>query len=81
MKALAFTLTLFVAPIVFSKTIMQCAENHITTYNGARVNIIESNNGQLRANLIFGTTVSGTMYNVQEEGNKAYWSAPRLDRT
>lgn len=43
-------------------TIYQCAVDTVVP-QGARVNIVE-NNGAIRANLIFGTTVSGTMYDV-----------------
>ncbi len=44
-------------------TLFQCAVDHVRG-GGARINIIE-NNGVVRANLIFGTTVSGVMYAVQ----------------
>lgn len=47
-----------------SKTVMKCAVGNVTGGDGARVNLIENEKGQTRANLIFGTTVSGTMYSV-----------------
>lgn len=59
------TLIALLVPFYASaKTIYQCAVDNVTQ-RGPRVNIIE-NNGSLRANLIFGTTVSGTMYKVSE---------------
>lgn len=50
-------------------TIYQCAVDQVEPH-GARVNVVE-NKGLLRANLIFGTTVSGTIYNV-EKTNRGY---------
>jgi hypothetical protein len=49
---------------VNAKTLFQCAVDKVVP-GGVRVNVIE-NNGKIRANLIFGTTVSGTMYSVHE---------------
>jgi hypothetical protein len=43
-------------------TLFQCAVDRVEGH-GARVNVIE-NKGHIRANLIFGTTVSGTIYSV-----------------
>jgi hypothetical protein len=45
-------------------TLFQCAVDRVEGH-GARVNVIESNGG-IRANLIFGTTVSGTLYHVEK---------------
>jgi hypothetical protein len=63
-------ITVFVA-LVFSaqahaETILKCAVNNVVGYEGARVNVIKNAKGEVRANLIFGTTVSGTMYSVSE---------------
>lgn len=49
-----------------SKTIAQCTVNQVVDYTGARINLLQMKDGQLKANLIFGTTVSGTAYRVQE---------------
>jgi hypothetical protein len=48
-----------------AETLYQCAVDHVGS-DGARVNVTRNSSGKLRANLIFGTTVSGKMYNVQE---------------
>lgn len=49
-----------------SKTIAQCTVDQVKGYEGVRVNLLKADNGELKANLIFGTTASGTMYHVQE---------------
>jgi hypothetical protein len=55
-----------------AKTILyQCAVDRVG-HDGARVNLIEKD-GVIRANLIFGTTVSGTIYNVKEM-NRGYYA-------
>ncbi len=48
-------------------TLYQCAVENVDP-DGVRVNVIHSK-GKLRANLIFGTTVSGTMYQLNEIKN------------
>lgn len=58
--ALLFTTTAQAA------TLFQCAVNNVVGYQGARINVIQNAKGQLRANLIFGTTVSGKMYSLSE---------------
>ncbi|MFS4457610.1 hypothetical protein [Bdellovibrio sp. HCB2-146] len=58
--ALIFTTTAQAA------TLFQCAVNNVVGYQGARVSVIQNAKGQLRANLIFGTTVSGKMYALSE---------------
>ena len=58
---IAMTLTM----VANAKTVLfQCAGDDVQD-RGVRVNVIE-NNGVVRANLIFGTTVSGTMYSLSE---------------
>jgi hypothetical protein len=47
-----------------SESVLQCAGNLVGS-DGVRVNLIRSAKSGLRANLIFGTTVSGQMYRVQ----------------
>lgn len=66
-------------------TVLQCAVNNVAADRGARVNIIKNAKGEVRANLIFGTTVSGKMYSVSEiapgifqgaikgKANQKYW--------
>jgi hypothetical protein len=66
----SFLTVLVAACLIFGKnasadTVLQCAVNKVPT-NGVRVNLMKSVQGQMRANLIFGTTVSGTIYNVTE---------------
>lgn len=54
-------------------TIMQCAVDKVGP-DGVRVNILKSGDNY-RLNLVFGTTVSGTMYNAkleQGDGGQAY---------
>jgi|GEM_PF-2670345 len=64
MKSLLVLLLLSLPLSVNAKTLFQCAVDNVVP-GGVRVNVIESN-GKIRANLIFGTTVSGTMYSVKE---------------
>jgi hypothetical protein len=54
-----------------AETIFQCAVNNVKQ-GGVRVNVIQSPKYGYRANLIFGTTVSGQMYRIQptKEGFK-----------
>lgn len=47
-------------------TLLKCAVNDVAGYKGARVNVIKNAKGEVRANLIFGTTNSGQMYSVSE---------------
>lgn len=49
-----------------AETVLQCAVNDVAGYKGARVNVIKNAKGEVRANLIFGTTKSGQMYSVSE---------------
>lgn len=49
-----------------SKTLAKCSVNKVGNYEGARVNLLETEDGKLKANLIFGTTVSGQMYHVTQ---------------
>lgn len=61
----AFMVVMTVSTVANAKTVLfQCAGDDVQA-RGVRVNVIE-NNGLLRANLIFGTTVSGTMYGLKE---------------
>lgn len=53
-----------------STTVMKCAVENVHGYEGARVNVIQNAKGEVRANLIFGTTVSGTMYKAAQVDNK-----------
>ena len=69
MKTLILAVLLALPLALPAKTLYQCATNKVSP-NGVRINVIESN-GKTRANLIFGTTVSGTMYSV-EEGSRGY---------
>jgi len=69
------TLALSVSTQAASDTVMQCAEGRVTALKGVRVNILEGRE-DLRGNLIFGTTVSGTMFNLREvRGNSRGFSA------
>jgi hypothetical protein len=52
----------FVCSIAGAETVFQCAVNQVNP-DGVRLNVLESNKGA-RLNLIFGSTVSGTMYTV-----------------
>lgn len=49
-----------------SKTISQCAVNTVKGYAGARVNLLQTDDGAIKANFIQGTTVSGTLYHLKE---------------
>lgn len=61
----ALMVVMTVSTVANAKTVLfQCAGDDVQA-RGVRVNVIE-NNGLLRANLIFGTTVSGTMYGLKE---------------
>lgn len=62
MKLITLISFVFISLSTQAETIYQCAVDNVVP-RGVRLNIIE-NQGQVRANLIFGTTVSGTMYNV-----------------
>jgi hypothetical protein len=55
--------TLFAVNANASTTLFQCATDNVRA-GGVRVNVLKSNNSLDRANVIFGTTVSGTMYVV-----------------
>lgn len=59
-------------------TVLQCAVKKVPS-QGARINIIENSKGQMRANLIFGTTVSGTMYTVTEVKPGTYQGTIKSD--
>lgn len=62
---LTFMAVITLTVMANAKTVLfQCAGEDVQA-GGVRVNVIE-NNGALRANLIFGTTVSGKMYNLTE---------------
>ena len=63
---LAATAALIFTTTAQAGTLFQCAVNNVAGYQGARINMIKNAKGQLRANLIFGTTVSGQMYSVSE---------------
>lgn len=61
----AMMVVMILSTVANAKTVLfQCAGDDVQA-RGVRVNVIE-NNGLLRANLIFGTTVSGTMYGLKE---------------
>lgn len=60
----AFT-ALLLASNAQAVTEFKCAGDDVLD-RGVRVNLNRSESGTLRANLIFGTTVSGTMFNVTE---------------
>jgi hypothetical protein len=59
------TATLLLSVQANAETILKCAVKNVRN-EGARVNLLQSAGGNLRANLLFGATVSGTMYNVVE---------------
>ncbi len=63
MKLLTLLVITLLSVYANAETIYQCAVDKVVPH-GVRVNVIETN-GKLRANLIFGTTVSGTMYSVE----------------
>lgn len=49
-----------------AETLLKCAVNNVSAQQGARINIIKNAKGEVKANLLFGTTVSGKMYSVSE---------------
>lgn len=49
-----------------AETVLKCAVNNVTAQQGTRVNIIKNAKGEVKANLLFGTSVSGKMYSVTE---------------
>lgn len=55
-----------------SKTLLQCAAGKIKGSDGVRINLIQADDGSLKANLIFGTTNSGTAYHVEETSPGLY---------
>ena len=63
----ALLLGLALASTAHARTLFQCAVDNVRD-QGARVNVIETN-GTLRANLLFGTTVSGTMFQLAQTTN------------
>jgi hypothetical protein len=65
MKKYALALLIAMPALANAGTLFQCAVDSVQADRGVRLNVIE-NNGVKRANLIFGTTVSGTMYAVEE---------------
>lgn len=71
-------MSIFVGLNASAETVLQCAVNKVPT-SGARINIVENDKGQLRANLIFGTTVSGTMYNITEVKPGVYQGAVKAN--
>lgn len=79
MKNKFLTLVLIISGLGFNahaETILRCAVKKVSADGtGARINLIQNANGTLRANLIFGTTVSGTMYNITEVGPGVYQGA------
>lgn len=66
MKAL-IALALLLPVSALAETKFQCAGNNVRN-GGVRVNVMKTK-GKWRANLIFGTTVSGTMYVMKKNGN------------
>lgn len=52
-----------------SQTFMQCSVGKVKGYEGARINLLKDSNGDFKANLVFGTTVSGTMYHVAQRSD------------
>lgn len=68
MKLFILITSLIVSSASFgaSKTLAQCAVNKVVGYEGARVNLLETEEGRLKVNLIFGTTVSGQSYQVTQ---------------
>ncbi len=72
MKAfvLIFSVVSSMAVSAAAETRFRCSVGQLGSWRGARVNMIYSESNGLRANLVFGTTVSGTMYRItsQEDG-------------
>jgi hypothetical protein len=62
----SFVMIVFLGAQAHAVTILKCAVKRVTADKGARVNLLQGSDDTLRANLIFGTTVSGTMYHVTE---------------
>ena len=56
---------LFYTSLLPAETLMKCAVNDMSS-RAARVNLIKDKKGDVKANLIFGTTISGTMFKVEE---------------
>lgn len=54
-----------------TELIAQCAVNEVTP-RGVRVNLRQNSNGSFKGNLIFGTTVSGTTYQLKEVSTGVY---------
>lgn len=65
MKKIALFL-LFLSFESQADTLFKCAVDRVTANKGVRLNVIRNAAGGLRANLIFGTTVSGIMYSLKE---------------
>jgi hypothetical protein len=72
MKLIPLFLSLSFSLGAHAETVMKCSVNKLGPYKGARINLLQSN-GKLRANLIFGTTVSGTMYGIYHSGAGFYF--------
>jgi hypothetical protein len=66
LSLLMMTLMLSSASFGASKTIAQCTVNKVSGGEGARVNLLQTEDGQYKANLIFGTTVSGQSFQVSQ---------------
>lgn len=72
MKLLILIMIISSSFVVHAETVLKCTVNKVEGYEGARINLNRSSNGQLRANFIQGTTVSGTMYQVKEVSQGLY---------
>ncbi len=70
--ALLASLVLSTSSLASAKTIIQCAVGRVSGGEGARINLLQADDGSLKANLIFGTTVSGTVYHVLQTSPGVY---------
>lgn len=65
-KIIAILLLCSSIAMAAKKQVYQCAVDQVVP-NGVRLNVNETN-GKIRGNLIFGTTISGTSYNLVDNG-------------
>jgi hypothetical protein len=70
MSKLISLITVFVALALganaHAENLLKCAVTNVTAQQGTRVNVIKNAKGEVKANLLFGKSVSGKMYAVSE---------------
>lgn len=70
-------LSLSLSSFAGSEIVMKCSVGKLGDYRGARINLLRTGDGILKANFIQGTTVSGTSYQVTTEDSLSFTGSIR----